>query len=187
MKKTLLILSAIATLFAFVSCGGGAEPDGPAKSDNVPENGGGNTPTEFVIFDPATLESAPIGEIVEKDGAKYLKITVDGYNTLYDIPEIDCSGKTTFKATVYAEEASSSYQLVVKLTDKDGGEISTPTLSDLATTPSEISAGISVKQDWNTISETMKCAKIQVYVQEKSGSYPAQKDKVVYIGKVIAE
>ena len=32
MKKTLLVLSAIATLFAFVSCGGG-NPDEPAKSE----------------------------------------------------------------------------------------------------------------------------------------------------------
>lgn len=183
MKKTLLVLSAIATLFAFVSCGGGAEPDGPAKS----EPKGNNVPTEFVIFNPDVLETAPIGEIVEKDGAKYLKITVDGYNTFYNIPAIDCSGKTTFKATVYSDDDSTTYQLVVKLTDKDGGEISTPTLANLGKTPTEISAGISAKTDWNTLSETMICAKIQVYVQEKAGSYPAQKDKVVYIGKIIAE
>ena len=61
MKKTLLVLSAIATLFAFVSCGGGAEPDGPAKSD-TPAN---NTPVEAVKFASvvAGLQSQNIGAI----------------------------------------------------------------------------------------------------------------------------
>lgn len=116
MKKTLLVLSAIATLFAFVSCGGGStEPDGPAGSDtNTPAGTPADTPAAAVsIFDTAEVSlissygSTP--SIVEEDGAKVLKISAAGNYASWKVvlPQaIDISGKK-IKLTVKFEGYSS--------------------------------------------------------------------------------
>ncbi len=110
MKKTLLVLSAIATLFAFVSCGGGnsTEPDGPAGSDtNTPAD----TPATAVSIDLSGAEVGLISSygstpsIVEEDGAKVLKISAAGNYASWKIvlPQaIDISGKK-IKLTVKFE------------------------------------------------------------------------------------
>ena len=134
MKKSLLVLAALAALsMAFVSCGGGDNGSTP-----TPE---AETPTEVVVFDPAVLSAAPDGtEIVENDGVKYLKVTVDGYNTVVEVPEINLKGKTTFTTTVYADAANDGLKLTVKLADANNADIATPDITPLSTTPTVITA-----------------------------------------------
>ena len=101
MKKTLLVLSAIATLFAFVSCGGGStEPDGPAGSG--PEGNGGDTSAVETKGFFETVEVGKIAgygadaEIIDDDGAKVLKISARGDYESWKIvlpTTVDISGK----------------------------------------------------------------------------------------------
>ena len=180
MKKSLLVLAVLAALsMVFVSCGGGDNGSTP-----TPE---AETPTEVVVFDPAVLSAAPDGtEIVENDGVKYLKVTVDGYNTVVEVPEINLKGKTTFTTTVYADAANDGLKLTVKLADANNADIATPDITPLSTTPTVITATYATKTDWNTVSESGKCVKIQPMVQDTT-AWAAQSGVVIYIGKIIAK
>ncbi len=128
MKKTLLVLSAIATLFAFVSCGGGAEPDGPAKSD-TPAN---NTPvTVASIFEGAEVAlntsygAAP--ELIDEDGTKVLKVTAAGTYESWKVvlPQaIDLTGKKiklTVKFDSY-DTGSNTFKVAFFSDDTHGSE-----------------------------------------------------------------
>jgi len=187
MKKSLLLLAAVATLsFVFMGCPKGTDtPDNPS-STNV-DAGGEDTPAEIVVFDPATVESVATGEIVDVEGTKYWKVTVDGYNTTLTVPDVNLTGKTTFKCTMYGETANANFNLTVKLADKDNADISSIAMYGLVTTPTEKSAGKAEKQSWNTVSESMICTTVQPMVQDSTANYAAQSGVVVFIGKIIAE
>lgn len=123
MKKTLLVLSAIATLFAFVSCGGGAEPDGPAKSD-TPAN---NTPVEAVkLFDIAAWKAAngysEAAAVVDGD---YLKVTLaksNEYNNMVYVPaDITVEEGTKIKFKGYLDGDGAKY--TINFMDKDWGSL----------------------------------------------------------------
>ena len=152
------------------------QPSDPAGDDKV-----------VTVFDPATYKG-DAGEVVEEDGASYLKITVDGYKTTIGLdPAVDLKGKTKFKAVMFGEKDNADLQFVVKLADADNGEISSITMASISKSPSEEEAGVSEKQDWNTISETFLCAVIQPMVQDKNANYGSTSGNTVYIGKITAE
>ncbi len=176
MKKLLLALGVIAALsLIFVGCG---EP-----KDETPAE---ETSKECVIFDPASY-TGDKGTVEEVDGEKYLKITVDGYNTSIAInPGVDLKGKTTFKCKMYGAEANAKAQYIVKLGDKDNADISSITMNPVVATATETSAGVAVKTDWNKVSSTMLCEVVQPMVQSTE-DYSAMSNVVVYIGKIIAE
>ena len=130
MKKTLLVLSAIATLFAFVSCGGGStEPDGPAGSDT-------NTPADTPAAAVSIFEGAEVGkiagygadaEIIDDDGAKVLKISARGDYESWKIvlpTTVDISGKKikiTAKFERYAT-GSNTFKVAFFSDDTHGSE-----------------------------------------------------------------
>lgn len=177
MKKSLLALAALAALsLVFVSCGGGgADPDKPESPNVTPA--GGDTPTEVVVFDPATVESVSAGEIVDVEGTKYWKVTVDGYNTSIKITEVDCAGMSKVKAIAYGEVANDNAKLVVKLADSSYGDVALPEFSPIAVEPSDIS--VDFKGD------ARKIAVIQPFVQS-TADWSALSNVVVYIGKIVA-
>ena len=181
MKKSLLALAALAALsLVFVSCGGGDDPAGSTNVTHV------DTPSEVVVFDPAAVDSVSVGEIIDVDGTKYWKVTVDGYDTSLKISPVDLKGMTTFKCTMYGEAAASNLNLTVKLADKDNADISSIAMYGLVTEASEKSAGVAEKQSWNTVSETMLCEVIQPMIQDASNGYAATSGNVAYIGKIMA-
>lgn len=114
MKKTLLVLSAIATLFAFVSCGSKGD-DTVDGSDNPTTNttpSGGEGAAVASIFDNAEVAlissygSAP--EVIDEDGVKVLKISAAGNYASWKVilpAAVDISGKK-IKVTL---KFSSSY------------------------------------------------------------------------------
>ena len=140
--------------------------------------------SDVVIFDPATADVS-VGEIVEVDGTKYWKVTVDGYGTWINIPEVDLNGKTTFKTTMFGEKEDDANHLTLKLADNDFGEISSPNMSPIITTPKEYTAGHSVQETWNTISKTDIVSIIQPMAIDNI-KYEGVNGIVVYIGKITA-
>ena len=159
------------------------------QGDSNPPGGGDDTekPGVITVFDPAKY-TGNAGKVVDKDGAKYLEITVDGYNTTIGLdPAVDLKGKTKFKAVMFGEKDNADLQFIVKLADADNGDISSITMASISKSPSEEEAGVAEKQDWNTISETFLCAVIQPMVQDKTAGYGATSGNTVYIGKITAE
>ena len=145
----------------------------------------------ITVFDPATY-SGKVGEVVEKDGVKYLKVKPDGYNTtigdFFDGDGIDLSGKTKFKAVMFGEKANAAVNFAIKLADKDNADISSIYMYQISAEPTEKEAGVAKKESWgNTVSETFLCAKIQPMVQDGEEPYGVRNDTTVYIGKITAE
>lgn len=138
---------------------------------------------ELVLFDPTNYN----GEVIEKDGEKYAKITVDGYNTTISITPVDCSEVTTFKVKMYAEEENANFNLTLGIKDSGYADISSPVLYGVGNIPKEATAAFAEKTDWNTVSETKIAAVIQPMVQDNKNNYAAQSGVVVYIGKIVAE
>ena len=139
---------------------------------------------EKVLFDPATFE----GETIELDGELYAVVTVDGYNTTFEIdPAVDCSAVSSFKAKMCAKEANAQYNFTVKIADESGADISSMNYYNVESTPKVCSAGYAEKTDWNSVSETNIATTLQPMVQDSANGYAAVSDFVVYIGKVYAE
>ena len=178
--KKVWILTLMAAGFAMVlGCSNGSSDD---KTDEPPA-----APEPITVFDPATY-TGDAGKVVDKEGAKYLEITVNGYGTTIGLdPAVDLKGKTKFKAVMFGEKDNADLQFVVKLADADNGDISSITMASISKSPSTEEAGVSEKQDWNTISETFLCAVIQPMVQDKTAGYGATSGNTVYIGKITAE
>lgn len=68
-----------------------------------------------VIVDPATFDEASLAsgwEIVELDGTKYFKVTLDGWSTWTNIPEFTFpEGTNGFKASVMYEKGTADYSI----------------------------------------------------------------------------
>ena len=215
--KKVWMLALLAVGFALVFSGCSDTKDeteteqggGAGSGDETGGNGGGQTsgtekPSDpagddkvVTVFDPATY-NGEVGEVVEKDGVKYLKVTPDGFKTTIGIsPAVNLKGKTKFKCTMFGEKASDDYQFTVKLSDNESlktgdgkdanGEISSIAMYGIVASPTEKEAGVAEKQSWNAISETMVCEYIQPAVQERKDNYPAVSTVTVYIGKITAE
>ncbi len=138
---------------------------------------------EEVIFEPG-VTPVKDGEVVTIKGEKYLKIKVNGYNTTFNVPEVDCSKYTTFEVKVFADEAK-DYQTTIALKDGNFWDISNPQVSNITKEPQLASAGPAKKEAWNNVSKTKIVKSIQPMLQEKK-AWNAQ-NLVIYIGKITAK
>ena len=175
MKKTSLIIVAMAMLIGSLFA---------APKEKKPP---------VVIFDPATT-TVDAGEVVTIDGEKYLKITVDGYNTMFGIPAVDLNGYKNFVCTAFTQEAVGNYNLTVKICDDDNsdsakgnGEITTPQYFGTPDAPKQIVAGKAQQQPWNKLSKSKIASNIQLYVQDSTKNYEPISNFTVYLGKVSAQ
>ena len=80
--KKLLVLVGILAAFSLMGC-----PKDPKDPVNPPASDPVDTPTEVVIFDPATYTAEGV-EIVDLDGEKFAKVVVDGYSSTIKLPEV---------------------------------------------------------------------------------------------------
>ena len=166
--KKVWILALLATGFAMViGCSNGSSDD---NTDEPPAG-----PEPITVFDPATY-TGDAGKVVDKDGAKYLEITPDGYSTSFTITEVDLSGKTTIKCIVFGKEENANAQAVVQLLDADWNGI-TPTLKPIAAAPTEVQA---------EVGEVKKAVRIQPFTQS-TADWSALNNVTIYIGKITAE
>lgn len=140
-----------------------------------------------VIFDPNAEDfTVPDGgEIVDKDGEKFLKITPNGWGTTLNLTShINVKGYTKMEVKIYADESSDDWQMSVKLCDYSS--------ADLTDEQKKVAAGaVKAKTDIQTISAQIEndgtVTAVQPATQEIGGSWPALSDKVIYIGKIIVK
>ena len=157
-----------------------------SEQEKYSPNSESGVESEIVIFDPATTDYVTTGEIVEIDGTKYWKVTPNGYGTWINVSSIDCTGKTTFKATMFAEKDDDTIDLSIKLADSNFDYISLIAMRPITTEAKEYTAAHSEDEGWNTLSETDICSIIQPQVQNNS-TWDALDNIVVYIGKITVE
>lgn len=165
---------------------GGEDSEHPSEPGEDTENPDDDV-NEVIIFDPEDY-TGDEGEKVVRDGVTYLKITVDEWNIVINVNPINLVDKTKFKCTMYGEEPNADYQFKIKLADSAYDDISNIEMNGIVTTPTEIEAGVAEKTEWNKVSETFLCDRIQPVVLDSSiEGWPAQSGVVVYIGKITAE
>ena len=189
MKKTLLVLSAILALsMAFVGCkksSGSNEPDGSEPVTKGP----------VVILDPDTYAGS-VGEVVEVNGAKWVKVTTDQYNTIVPVnPVADVSACKKVSGKFYCGDAAGVTQFAVQLMDK----AAEPTAQAAAfmfnppvTTATEKESNIGPTFSWIDYNDGQKnklgvtsVGGIQVFAQ--NSSYAALDGTVIYLGKIVAQ
>lgn len=154
------------------------------QGDSNPPGGGGDTddPDDDVnvitIFDPATY-NGDVGEVIEKGGVKYLKITPDGWGTYFWIPEFDITGKTDIKCIVFGEEENANAQVLVQLFDENWSQSNkiTFTLHSITATPTKVTG--------EEVGELKKVVAIQPAVQS-TADWSALDNVTIYIGKITA-
>ena len=188
MKKSLLVLAALAALsMAFVSCGGGDTGSTPTPAPNP------QTPVEVVILDPATYTGS-VGEVVDIDGTKYVKVTTDQYNTTIPVdPVADVAACKTVSGTAYADSTDGMAQFVVQLMNEENKlqAASFPYNPPVAVATSKES-NIGPGFDWIDYNDEQKSKKgvttvagIQVYAQ--NSSWQPLDGAVIYVGKIVAK
>ena len=188
------MLALLAAGFAMVlGCSNGSSDDeakDPTPNPDIEQPSDPGDDKVITVFDPATY-SGKVGEVVDKDGVKYLKVTPSGYNTtiddFFDGDGINLSGKTKFKAVMFGEKANAAVNFTIKLADKDNADISSIAMYQISAEPTEKEAGVAEQQSWNTVSETFLCARIQPIVQDGESPWGERDDTTVYIGKITAE
>ncbi len=158
MKRILLTLAACAAFFGFANAG------------------------ETVIMDPATLTGGLADSVVDIGGTKYLKITVNEWNTTITIPEVEVPAdatKLTFQAKYDAGSSGFTAEqtnLFIKIVNADWSK----TL---------IEKGSAATADFSAydLAATggLTASIIQFAGQETTG-WSAVKGGVVYIGKITA-
>ncbi|MCH5293918.1 MAG: hypothetical protein J1E07_09325 [Treponema sp.] len=178
--KKVWILTLMAAGFAMVL---GCSNSSSSEEQNDPVDGD----KVITVFDPEDY-TGDEGEKVVRDGVTYLKITVDEWDIVINVNPINLVGKTKFKCTMYGEEPNADYIYKIKLADSAYDDISNIEMNGIVTTPTEREAGVAEKTEWNKVSETFLCDRIQPVVLDSSiEGYPAQSGVVVYIGKITAE
>lgn len=184
MKKLKVLLSALAMVaaMALVSCGGGPGDDGTS--------GPAAALGDIVVFDPATY-TGEIGEVVEVDGEKYLKVTPNGYSTWIQLPaSLNLKGKTTAECKVFAEAGqikNSDCQFFVSLMDDNTESAKiyeVGTYKPLPETPKDVTASHFVTTKWNKASESDICVAVQPIVQDAENEYAEMDNITVYFGKI---
>lgn len=176
MKKTLLVLSAIATLFAFVSCGGGAEPDGPAKSD-TPAN---NTPkAEAFVLDVKASYDNYIDLIAPVAAASgYTKVNIEAK---FDAPDAkqacvqlmsgeDVQASATVQLTASYSVVSGACLAGAKYNAWVNGQ---PVETDCADTAAKLQFYIQGGDDYHTMAG-------KIYVKKVWLSADGKEDLVIY-------
>ena len=170
MKKLLLIASALLA-FSFFGCTPSTNPDTGKSDAATPEA----KPTELVIFDPATYD----GDTVEIDGETFVKITVNGFSTWFDINEVDCSGYNKIIAKMCAPEYHDDKQCYLGVYTSDWNSVAPGlAMQPILSTPTDVEAKIAT--DYTTVS------RIQPMVQSTT-DWSEVNGVVVYIGKITAK
>lgn len=186
MKKLLALLGILAA-FSFVACDKEADPVNPPASDPVVD-----TPTEVVIFDPATYEGEGV-EIVDLDGEKFAKVVVDGYNSVIKLPEVlkDLAiTSVTGKVKVEKGDASPiqwAVQFMNEAEDKQAAAFGGMKDFDVVKEYTSKWGTDFSYADWSTGSAVTtfgvnECAGIQVYAQDSN--YQAVVGAIMYVGKI---
>ena len=184
MKKLLALLGILAA-FSLMGCGD--DPVNPPASDPVVDD----TPTEVVIFDPATYTAEGV-EIVDLDGEKFAKVVVDGYNSTIKLPEVlkDLAiTSVTGKVKVEKGDASPiqwAVQFMNEAADKQAAAFGGMKDFDVVKEYSSPWAADFSYIDWNNGGATAygvnECAGIQVYAQDSN--YQAVVGAIMYVGKI---
>ena len=190
MKKSLLVLAALAALsMAFVSCGGGA-----GGGDSKPVNNDG--PKEVVLVDPENYTGS-VGTVVDVDGTKWIKVSTAQYNTIIPVdPVADVSACTTVSGSAYAASTEGIAQFALQLMDKSAD----PTAQAAAfmynppvAVATEKTSKIGPTFEWvdyNTDGNPTKkgvttVGGVQIYAQ--NSSWQALDGAVIYVGKIVAK
>lgn len=113
MKKTLLVLSAIATLFAFVSCGKKG-PSEPEKSD--PANGDNGTKVNYLFKVSDWHKMSGYSEtdaVIDGDNLKVTLKTDNQYNNMVYLPaDVPADGITiTFTCNLSSDSEGEKYTI----------------------------------------------------------------------------
>lgn len=174
MKKSIVLASLMLITAAMFAAPKAKAPATPASTEPV------------VVFDPA-VDGAKYGEVVKVNGESFLKITVDGYQTVLSIDPVNCSGKTEFTSIAYAAESNEKFNLSIYLKDEGFADISNIPFYQIKTDVTPLTAGPAKKESWNTVSKTKICTVIQPMVQDATKNYAPQSGVTVYIGKIIAK
>lgn len=172
MKKTLLVLSAIATLFAFVSCGSKGD-DTVDGSDDTTTNNTNEAPAELVIYE------ATDGEFVLECTASY-----DNYIDLI-APVAAASGYKKINAEL-KYESEDGIQACIQLMDGENQASATVNLpKDYATVSGDCLKGATYNKWVNGSAQVTDCAdtatRLQFYIQD-SGYQPCAGK--IYVKKV---
>ena len=182
MKK--MRIAAMLAVMAIVLGFGYAAP----KSDDV---------DVVTVFDPATYKGG-VGEVVEINGEKYLKIVTKEYGNRIYIDPVSLKGKKTFSITAFGEHEDSECCILVQLRDVSDGEnwktismIRTETWEGgISATPTIKRAGVATAKensgDWFKPSKSMLCTEFGVQVMKPSDDWNDQYGVTVYIGKITA-
>lgn len=176
MKKLLLIASALLA-FTFFGC---EQPSNSTSNklwilQRFTFGGDEEKPTELVIFDPATYD----GDTVEINGEKFVKITVDGFGTWFDINEVDCSGYNKIIAKMCAPEYHDDKAYFLGVKTSDWGDVAPDLyMRPILSTPTDVESKIA--PDYTTVS------RIQPMVMSTTDGSGVN-GVVVYIGKITAK
>ena len=186
--KKLLVLVGILAAFSLMGCPKDPkDPVNPPASDPVVD-----TPTEVVIFDPATYEGEGV-EIVDLDGEKFAKVVVDGYNSTIILPEVlkDLEiASVTGKVKVEKGDASPiqwAVQFLNEAEDKQAAAFGGMKDFDVVKEYTSKWGTDFSYTDYSTGSPTTaygvnECAGIQVYAQDSN--YQAVVGAIMYVGKI---
>ncbi|MBE6350666.1 MAG: hypothetical protein E7062_07990 [Spirochaetaceae bacterium] len=185
--KKLLVLVGILAAFSLMGC-----PKDPKDPVNPPASDPVDTPTEVVIFDPATYTAEGV-EIVDLDGEKFAKVVVDGYSSTIKLPEVlkDLEiASVTGKVKVEKGDASPiqwSVQFMNEAADKQAAAFGGMKDFDVVKEYTSKWGTDFSYTDYSTGSATAaygvnECAGIQVYAQDSN--YQAVVGAIMYVGKI---
>ncbi len=186
--KKLLVLVGILAAFSLMGCPKDPkDPVNPPASDPVVD-----TPTEVVIFDPATYEGEGV-EIVDLDGEKFAKVVVNEYKSIIKLPEVlkDLEiASVTGKVKVEKGDASPiqwAVQFMNEAEDKQAAAFGGMKDFDVVKEYTSKWGTDFSYTDYSTVSPTTaygvnECAGIQVYAQDSN--YQAVVGAIMYVGKI---
>ena len=186
--KKLLVLVGILAAFSLMGCGD--DPVNPPASDPVVDD----TPTEVVIFDPATYEGEGV-EIVDLDGEKFAKVVVEGYNSYIKLPAVlKDLAITKVKGKVKAEagSATGTKQWAVQFMTVENksqaaafGDQTFNVVKEYTSNYGETFNFIDYNNGGVAATGSNEVESLQVYVQDSS--YQAVSGAIMYVGKIIGE
>lgn len=170
------------------AAGGSGDPNAvPPASDEDDDE----PPAEFnpvTIFDPATY-TGDAGEVVTVGDEKFLKITINGYSTSFDLESpVDCNGATSFKVECFAETVVSGCQVTIGIKNADYKDVAKVSVMNPLVNSVIALTGTPVIEGESDSSTTKMVSIIQPMAQETtSGKYGPAEGIVFYIGKITAE
>lgn len=152
---------------------------------------------ETTIFDPATYDPdnyAPGMSLVDVNGKKYLKVAVDGWNSIVDVPEFKLKegvkAYTEFKYVVgqtefTADKINATVQLIDTINKMTVSWSSTPVSSTTGLTQSNPSGEF--KETSAAITATMKVVHQVQFFGQQTVSWGAVAGDTMWVGAVTAK